>query len=544
MTYLVNDQRCASRHGVGATRRWFTAAMLAVCASITIQQTSGAQPACRAVMRSLSTVGPRQHAEIVTAPGRSDRDVIADAASCGVRPEPLPTILAGNIGGVPLHIALQQSVVRGAFLGGIGDPRDDGPAWSGRGANYYARTGVSVDIGRFHAMVGPQFWYAQNRTYEVMPSADATRDSFASPWYAPPNSIDLPSRFGVRPVRQIDLGESAAWGTVGPIDAGVAVTTQRWGPGERGNLLIGADAPGIPRVFVRTSQPLRTPAGAFAATVFFGSLTESRYFDDTTSNDRRSMSAWNVAWSPSDSSAFILGIAHAAQRAGSWFGGHDSLERVHGPAQQINELYAQYRDPRSGIRAWAEVGRAGALPTISRFFEIPYQGLVYLVGADRSVATRHGTVLVSFEGSNLEQPIDVRKGVRQDFYTSANIPQGWSQRGQPLGYSAGPGSNSQWLSVDWITTRGSLGTFVDRVRWNEDALFRQYLAYPNRHDVTIRGGIRGGIVWRGQELVLEGSLGHRLNYLFQNGTFIPGYRTVDLSVPALRFMIRPALSIR
>ena len=149
-------------------------------------------------MRSLSTVGPRQRTEIVTAPGRSDRDVIADAASCGVRLEPLPTIFADSVGGIPLHITLQQSVLRGAFLGGIGDPRDDGPAWSGRGANYYARTGVSVDIAWFHAMVGPQVWYAQNQNYAVMPSADATRDSFASPWYAAQNSNDLPSRFGVR----------------------------------------------------------------------------------------------------------------------------------------------------------------------------------------------------------------------------------------------------------------------------------------------------------------------------------------------------------
>ena len=311
--------------------------------------------------------------------------------------------------------------------------------------------------------------------------------------------------------------------------------------GARYDLLIGADAPGIPRVFVRTSRPVPTRVGSFAATLFFGTLTESRYFDDTTSNDLRSMSAWNVAWSPGDSGGFTLGIAHAAQRAGSWFGGSDSLERVHGRAQQINEIYAQYRDPASGIRAWTEIGRAGALPTISRFFEVPYQGLAYIIGVERALATRYGAVLVSFEASNLEQPSDVRGEVRQDFYTSANIPQGWSQRGQPLGHPAGPGSNSQWLSVDWIRGQWSLGTFVDRVRWNEDALFRQY---PNRHDITVRGGVRGGIVWRGQELMLEGSLGHRLNYLFQNGAFIPGYRTVDLSVPALRFMIRPAMSIR
>jgi hypothetical protein len=113
-----------------------------------------------------------------------------------------------------------------------------------------------------------------------------------------------------------------------------------------------------------------------------------------------------------------------------------------------------------------------------------------------------------------------------------------------LGYSAGPGSNTQWLSVDWIASRWSLGAFADRVRWNEDAFIRQTFPYPNRHDVTIRGGLRGGVVWRGNEFSLEGSIGHRLNYLFQNAAFLPGYRTVDVSVPSLRFSFAPAMSIR
>ena len=43
-------------------------------------------------------------------------------------------------------------------------------------------------------------------------------------------------------------------------------------------------------------------------------------------------------------------------------------------------------------------------------------------------------------------------------------------------------------------------------------------------------------------LGVEASIGHRINYLFQNTTFIPGYRTVDLAVPALRFAITPTVS--
>ena len=44
------------------------------------------------------------------------------------------------------------------------------------------------------------------------------------------------------------------------------------------------------------------------------------------------------------------------------------------------------------------------------------------------------------------------------------------------------------------------------------------------------------------EIAIEASIGHRINYLFQNTEFIPGYRTVDLAVPALRFAITPTIS--
>jgi hypothetical protein len=473
--------------------------------------------------------------------GRADRDVMADAATCSSRTDS-STDLAVSFAGRDLRIAPQLPVARAALLGGVSDPRDDGPAWNGRGTNFFVRGGVALEYAWLHAVVAPELWYAENKPFEVFASPDTSRSSLASPWYVDNISVDLPSRFGVRPISHLGLGETALWITAGFVDVGASTSSQRWGPAERGALVLGADAPGVPRLFARTSHPIQTDFGSFSATVFAGTLTESRYFDRDDDNDLRSLTAWNVAWSPSDSSGFIAGFAHAEQRAGVRLGASDSARRIHGPSDQLNEVYVQFRDSRSGIRAWAEVGHAGAIPTARQFFAVPYQGLAYVVGAERAIATTGGSLLMSFEATNLEQPTDLRGGARQDFYTSSDIPQGWSQRGQLLGNAAGPGGQSQWVSVDWVAKRWSFGVFGDRVRWNEDALIRQYLPYPNRHDVTIRGGLRGGIVAYGNEIAVEASIGHRLNYLFQNAAFIPGYRTVDLAVPALRFAITPVVS--
>jgi hypothetical protein len=410
---------------------------MVIASLVAMTNIATAQSGCRAVARQLATLGPRARLEELKTVGRSDRDVMADAAVCSATPESVIALSRGittTLGGRPVRVALQPTIARGAFLSSVADPRDDGPAWYGRGANYFLRTGVSLDFAWLHVVAAPQLWHAENRAFSVFPSADTSRNTFASPWYALPYSVDLPSRFGVKPVTEIDAGESAAWISVGPVDAGVSASTQRWGPGERGTLIISPDAPGVPRVFARTAYPIRTKAGSFSAEVFAGTLTESRYFDSADTNNLRSLEGWNLAWSPGDSSAFIVGLAHAAQRLGTRFGPKRSSQPVRGPMNQINEVYAQYRDPRSGIRAWGERGRAGALPTDRQLFAIPYEGIVYLVGAERALERSSGTLLFSFEVANLNQPTDVRGGARQDFYTSANIAQGSTQRCQNHGY--------------------------------------------------------------------------------------------------------------
>ena len=140
---------------------------------------------------------------------------------------------------------------------------------------------------------------------------------------------------------------------------------------------------------------------------------------------------------------------------------------------------------------------------------------------------------------NLEQGISVAERPGHDFYTGIATPQGWTQRGQLLGAGTGPGGQSQWVAIDRLTSRWSIGMYGERVRWNNDALYREYLAYPNRHDVSLRAGIRAGARGLGYDALLDVSWGRRINYLFQNATYLPGYRTVDVRIPQLRFSLSP-----
>lgn len=508
------------------------AGVLAVAASVFIPSAgvAAAQERCLGGVRELSSQSARTRLIELKATDIMHRDLIGDA-SCGT---PQRTLLTRRFrfgsSGDTMSAALLQPSVRSSFVGGVADARDDGTMWSGRGANFYGSVTGALAVNRVHALLAPSMWWAENRRYDVIATRDLNRNDFASPWYAGTHSADLPLRPGVDPILQFELGASALWTSILWFDAGIAASPQSWGPGLRAHLLLGQDAPGIPRIFLRTSQPVRTAIGTISASGFLGRLTESRFFDSDPTNDNRRLWAWMAALNPSSSEHFSMGTTGGLMQS-AWLSKR--------PLEALLTVFARARSADDAFRAWVELGRTAGSISLRNFLTIPYLGIAYIVGLEYAQPFQRGSLSIAAELVNLEQPLDLREEPPRDFYTSEAISQGWTQRGRVLGVSTGPGSQSQWIGLDWVSRAWSAGVFGERVRWNEDALLREFLPYQNRHDVTLRMGLRGGYVTRGYEFSAQLSTGKRLNYLFQNGSFIPGFRTVDVSVPQLRFALTP-----
>ena len=104
---------------------------------------------------------------------------------------------------------------------------------------------------------------------------------------------------------------------------------------------------------------------------------------------------------------------------------------------------------------------------------------------------------VQTEHTFLERSTTFRDRPVGTYYTSRAVPQGYTNQGRVLG--AGIGSQGRpVIGWPWITSvqTGKWGLFGERIRWNHDALWDVPLITPFallwcKHDVTIRGGIRG-----------------------------------------------------
>jgi hypothetical protein len=466
-----------------------------------------------------------------------------------------------------VHVRWLLPEVRTGRNSALPTPENDGALWAGRGLSTLVRGGTWVQVGPVRLVLAPELAYAQNLGFQSTGTGASGQfpptGPYAAPWFTGDHSADLPIRFGDQSYTTLTLGQSALSVEAGPVTVGVTTENEWWGPGARNALLLSDAAEGVPRAFLRTTRPVRTRFGDVEARWMVGALTPS-LFHSASAVDRpfgratsRSLSGAAATFRPGAAPGLALGVARVV--VAPVRGGTSTLARAFdafvradhlGPgdtlgvrrSDQLTSVFARWVFPGSGAEMYGEFGWL-ELPRSGRDLLLAPQNTgAFTLGVARAWQPRRGGALVTrLELTNLEQSQTFTdRPPTPDWYTTRSVAGGFTNRGQPLGAAIGPGSSSQWASVDWYGTRLQLGAFARRVRWQNDALYRQFLFNDARHDVSLGGGVRAG--WRFPHLDARAELGvdRRLNWLFQNGkTYTFGVGTVDVRNLSLRLDLTP-----
>ncbi|HEX8944122.1 MAG TPA: capsule assembly Wzi family protein [Gemmatimonadaceae bacterium] len=436
---------------------------------------------------------------------------------------------------------------------------DDGSLWAGRGISPRLTAGVRANLGPLRVQVAPEFMYSENRPFPLPPSGIPGRSDYALRYHGGPMSIDLPFRFGAEPFTVADVGQSAVWASLGAADIGAATENQWWGPAIQNALVMSDNAPGIPHAFVRTNRPVRTGVGDFEAKLIAGGLTESLYFDNDPSNDRRSFSgavatfapsvepnlsvgAARAVYSPAPRSQDIVSHAFDALLRGSTTR-PDSTHTGASTFDQLFSLFGRWVFPESGFEVYGEWARMLPPSSLRQFLLDPQYTGGYTVGLQfAGNVQRDALIRLQGEVSFLDQTPPSRAGDTLSFYTSRTVPQGYTQRGQLIGAAIGPGGSSEFLALDYMPPSWDVGVFAQRIRWDEDTYYIQPTGFATfGHDVTALAGVRGTLRAIGGELHAEYSVAARLNFMFQNinGGYGAG-RANDFRNVTLRLWFSPS----
>lgn len=436
----------------------------------------------------------------------------------------------------------------------------ESPEWKGAGANALIVAGATWRWRGLRATLAPELHAAQNAPFDTRAATQPGLSPWANPWHPAPYTMDLPVRFGDEPLAQLLPGQSELSLTSGWLQLGAATSNERWGPGRYNAVVLGAAAPGIPRAFVRTARPLRTRLGKVEWRLFGGTLTESPFFDTTRANDRRAISGAAATLVPAWAPQLTLGaerlvitpmhggaapsVAQGIAALTRWGQGPgNSTARDSSNGDQLTGLFAHWLSTDGRLEVYAEWALQEWPRTGREFLIAPWAGQGYVIGlqwAQPVGASGTERLVYGMEAADVEQSIVFADHPTHDFYAGFITPQGFTQRGQPLGLATGPGSSNQWLSAEWVRADSRYGARLGRVRWENDALYRQRGANFLRHDVSLIAEARAA--WNVPGYVMEWTLAHeqRINYQFQNGFGQPGGRpTVNVYNLSLGVTLEP-----
>jgi hypothetical protein len=346
---------------------------------------------------------------------------------------------------------------------------NDGPLWTGKGLTQSIHARFEHTSGPLSITLGPVAFWAQNLAFALEPNGLDSARSFASPI----SGIDMPQRFGPQSVSAVDPGQSTIQLTLLGASAGVSTANEVWGPAFESPLILGTNAPGIPRVFVGTANAVQTWPGAFEARFLWGRSTSSHYVTGVRGGRRKYVTGAVGQYTPRGVPNLSLGAArffHLSADEGfppgfftRVFQGlvQTSLATAENPIgddptdNQLASVFFRWAFPGSGFEVFGELGREDTSYDWRDLVMQLYHDAAYVVGLQRVWKSNEAARYVVFRGEVLNTRIGplYQASPQTAWYT--HDVKGHTERGQVLGAPFAPGGGSTLFSVTRYTDQGS-----------------------------------------------------------------------------------------
>jgi hypothetical protein len=426
---------------------------------------------------------------------------------------------------------------------------NDGDLWAGRGTSIMIAGGFFARFGRVQVVLAPQLISEANKYFQLhipqieRPPIPPDRSPWQFQWYAyGPYSIDMPTRFGDKPIGRLSPGQSSISVGIRNVQLGLSNENEWWGPGISNALVLSNNAPGFPHYFLRTAKPISTRVGDVDVRWLVGGLTESPFFDTTSTNNLRSITAGALTLRLRKPTGLTLGVTRSVWETATGWGqipfrwlelfhpiGWPNRRALHdstlspGGRDQIFSLFGRWVMPESGFELYGEWGRTEFPPSLRNFLIAPNHTQAYTVGFQwrRPGLTPTDFWRVQAENTSVEQAATFRDRPEGVWYTSRKVIQGYTNRGQPLGASVGPGSSGQNINIDYMRPLWAIGLKAGRVRLNEDVRSIAavdpvyYFKAWCTHDIDLYYGVRASKQSRLGFAALDLTFGNRIQPWFQ-----------------------------
>jgi hypothetical protein len=383
--------------------------------------------------------------------------------------------------------------------------QNDGVLWQGRGFNALFKGGIRFEGYGIELTLLPHLAFSQNMEFDYIQPNYSGEDfegkadtyGYYGVW-----GIDAPQRFGDKPFFDWDFGDSEIRYTWRTLTIGFGTQAIWLGPAQLNPIIHSNNAPSYPKLDIGLRRQAMTlpwlgwHIGDIEFRAWWGYLSESDYFDNSSSNDHNLISGVAIAYSfPSVLKGLTIGFNRImlskwdAMNAGAIFTLlWPSMEGGFGDDEddQRASVTIDYLLPVVGINIYLEWGRNDYSPNSDYVLRYPFHTEGWTVGVKKSLSITNylkGEILLEITKLECSQDYDRVIPWYSTFYAHHIITQGHTNRGQWLGAGIGTGGNSQYLGFKLYFPKGYGGLFIQRR--NPDLDYTWYIDSKQHDDIHI-----------------------------------------------------------
>jgi hypothetical protein len=390
--------------------------------------------------------------------------------------------------------------------------RNDGSLIPARGFQTLLSFGLYAELGPLSIQLKPEYLFSENLYFQRF-WTDHQIFSL-SRRYDYWNNIDLPERFGEQEYSKLLPGQSSIRFNFNNLSLGISTENLWWGPASRNSIMMSNNARGFPHITFNTTSPLKTSIGNFEWQLITGKLEGSGFKPSYTNfninsdnfyykknDDWRYFQGLILTYSPKYIKGLSIGFIRWAQMYGDFMKKNKDYFPVFENIFRKNDKYGsdsskngqsleQERDQAMGIFFRLKILESNAELYAEHYYNDSKVNLRDLIlDSDHSRASTIGFRKIFnktninyweifWEWTQLEQSSSSLLRNAGSWYHHGEIKHGYTNRGEVLGASIGPGSNSHFISISRINNNNEYSIGFEKIDRNNDFLYYAFESQP------------------------------------------------------------------
>ena len=384
--------------------------------------------------------------------------------------------------------------------------RNNGTMIPNRGYQHIISPGIFIKTGPLTIQFKPEHHFSENKEFDGF-----WEGHYSVIWakrYKLWNHIDMPERFGNNNHNKTTFGQSSIRLNWKSLSLGVSNENLWWGPSLRNSIMMSNHAEGFRHITFNTLKPIKTFIGNFEWQVITGRLESSGFTPPRTdiehagsklyipkinqngrTDDWRYLQGYVFSYSPKWIDGLSLGLIRWVQMYSAlvegkywWLEGNPTYFPAFQNLFRKNDMYENYEtqtDQAAGLffkwfwkdskaEIYAEFHHNDSKQNLRDLLLDADHSRAATIGLQKIFNINNDDFLFNWEWTQMEQTGSRLIRNAGSWYEHSWVYDGYTNKGEVLGSSIGPGSNSHYFSLNRIRNQELIGIGLEIVDNDND----------------------------------------------------------------------------